>query len=356
MLGAKDYICDLVPYRPGKPLSAVAREYGVRPDKIIQLASNENPLGPSPKAVQALTNAGLHRYPDQHELTQALAAHHKINQDMLVLGNGSNDVLDLVARTFLGQGDEAVSPEHSFAVYRIATRSAGAQNIFVKRRNYQPDLSAMAKAVTPQTKVIWLDNPGNPTGAFVPYAQIRQFLQKIPKRVIVVVDEAYYEYLNPAEQANSVEWLAEHPNLILVRTFSKIYGLAGLRIGYGIAAGQVAELLNRARQPFNVNTPGLSAAVAALADQEFVRKSRRASKAGKAQLMQGFDELGLKYLPAHGNFVTVKVPSAEAVSKNLLPNGIIVRPLDSYAMPDFLRITVGTEAENAELLRVLDTA
>ncbi len=353
---ALPYICDLTSYEPGKPIDLVAREYGVAPDQIIKLASNENPLGPSLKALAALQAAvpNVHRYPEQYELLQALAQHLGMGAEFLVLGNGSNDVLDLIARTYLAPGTEAISAQYAFSIYSIVTQSVGAKNVVVPSPNFGHDLTGMLNAITPQTKVIWIANPNNPTGTFVPYGGVKQFLEKIPSEIIVVLDEAYYEYLDAADRVDSTKWLKDHPNLVLVRTFSKIYGLAGLRIGYGITSPDIAELLNRVRQPFNANSLALAAAIAALEDHDFTSLSYQTNQAGCAQLKAGFDKLGLPHLPAYGNFVTVKVPKAQEVYEALLRQAVIVRPLAANSMPDYLRVTVGTTEENTRLLSTLE--
>jgi histidinol-phosphate aminotransferase len=355
-ISAKDYISQLKPYQPGLPIEAVARKYGLHPEQIVKLASNENPLGMSPKARAALiwSLPEAHRYPDQYALTYALANKLGVDSENIVLGNGSNDVLDLVARTFLGEGDEAISSQYAFSVYPIATQSVGAANVIVPATEYGHDLSAMLLAITPSTKVIWLANPNNPTGTFIPYPRLKIFLAKVPKQIIVVLDEAYYEYLDANERANTTAWLQYHPNLVIARTFSKIYGLAGLRIGYGITSPEVAGLLSRVRQPFNANVPALAAAVAALQDEEFVERSYDGNKAGRLQLLSGLKTLGVECLPAYGNFVTCKVRDAVVVNEGLLNQGIIVRPLAGNGMPDWLRVTVGTQADNRRFLKALE--
>lgn len=351
----RPYINDLVPYHPGLPIEQVAREHKLDPVHIIKLASNENPLGMSPKAKQAIRRAlnGTHRYPEQYELLHALAAHHSLTPDHLVLGNGSNDVLDLIARTYLGPDREAISSQYAFAIYQIATVSTGATNVVVPAKAYGHDLPAMLAAITPATSIIWIANPNNPTGTFIPYTEIKSFIAQVPKHIMVVLDEAYYEYLRPEEQATTPEWLTDHPNLIITRTFSKIYGLAGLRIGYGIATPAVAELFNRVRQPFNVNNLVLAAAVAALADQTFVQQSYIANAAGRAQLVDSLMRQGFDVLPAYGNFITFRAPNALELQQSLLKQGIIIRPLAAYGMPDWLRVTIGTPAENKRFLHQL---
>lgn len=354
----QQYICDLSPYQPGMPIEQVVRERGLDPAMVVKLASNENPLGMSPKAKSALMQAipDAHRYPEQHGLIQKLADRLTIEPAMIVLGNGSNDVLDLIARTYLNDGDEAISSQYAFAIYQIATQSCGATNVVVPSKNYGHDLGAMLRAVTPKTRVIWIANPNNPTGTFIPYGEIKEFLDQVPKGVIVVLDEAYYEYLSPEDRVDSLRWLADYPNLIITRTFSKIYGLAGLRIGYGGMSTEIASLLNRVRQPFNVNVLALAAATAALDDTGFIAESARVNTAGRIELLEGLTKLDCECLPAYGNFVTFQVKDAAKVNEALLNQGVIVRPLGGYGMPDWLRVTIGTAAENERFLQALSTA
>jgi histidinol-phosphate aminotransferase len=351
-----DYVCDLNTYQPGLPIELVARQHGLRPEQIIKLASNENPLGPSPKARAALSKAtpDLHRYPDQYDLVQALAKKHKVNPECLVLGNGSNDVLDLVARTFLNAKREAISAQYGFVVFSIATQSTGAKNVIVPAKDYGLDLEAIAAAITPRTHVIWIANPNNPIGGFVPYDNLKRFLAKVPKRIVVVVDEAYYEYLEPKDQADATSWLTDYPNLVLTRTFSKIYGLAGLRVGYAITSPKIAGLLNGVRLPFNVSNLAIAAATAALDDDEFVQASYSLNLQGRRQLFTGLARLGLECPPAYGNFVTTRVKNAAKIYQKLLSQGIIVRPLSRYDLPDWLRITIGLPSENSRFLRTLE--
>ena len=357
MSSPKNYICDLTPYEPGKPIELVARQYGIPPDKIIKLASNENPLGPSPGVLEVLKTAvtEAHRYPEQYELLQALSRHLGVDTNALLLGNGSNDVIDLVARTFLGQGDEAISSQYAFAIFQIATQSTGAKNVVAPAKNYGHDLDAMHAVITPKTKVIWIANPNNPTGTFISYNAIKEFLQEVPNHIVVVLDEAYFEYLDPTDQVNAITWLTEHPNLILMRTFSKIYGLAGLRVGYGITSPEIAELLNRVRHPFNVNSLAIHAAAAALLDHDFVIKSFEQNKKGRDQLLQNLQQLHIDCLPAYGNFVTIQLEQVDKINNALLEQGIIVRPLAAYDLPDYLRVTVGTEDENTHFLSALSS-
>jgi histidinol-phosphate aminotransferase len=355
---ARAYIVNLQPYQPGLPIAAVARAHSLDPAGIVKLASNENPLGMGPYAKAALQGAlgELHRYPEQYDLTQAVATHTGVQPAQVVLGNGSNDVLDLIARTFLGEKTEAVSSQYAFAIYQIATQSAGAANTIVPAKHYAHDLQAMQRAITPQTKVVWIANPNNPTGTFEPYSAVKQFIESVPPEVVIVLDEAYYEYLPDEDRLNTVAWLAEHQNLILVRTFSKVHGLAGLRVGYGLASAQIAELMNRVRHPFNVNVAAIAAATAALGDTGFIKQSIETANAGRRQLLKGLKDLDMECLPAYGNFITFtpgNAAQAAGANEYLLKQGVIVRPLQGYGMPEYLRVTIGLEAENGRFLSVL---
>ena len=268
------YVRAISPYLPGKPITQLAREMGLPVERIVKLASNENPLGMSPKAKVALEKAlgSLERYPDDFGLKSALANHSGLGMERIVLGNGSNDVLDMIARVFLAPGRSTVFSQHAFAVYPIASLSAGAELIAVPAKDFGHDLDAMRAAVRPDTRLIWIANPNNPTGTFIPYPQLKAFMQSVPADVVVVLDEAYNEYLPREVRADSKEWLAEFPNLIITRTFSKIYGLAGLRIGYALTSAGIVDLMNRVRQPFNCNNLALAAATAALDDREFLSR------------------------------------------------------------------------------------
>ncbi len=344
------------PYLPGKPITALAREMGLPVADIVKLASNENPLGMSPKARSAMQAelSGLARYPDQYELLQAIATQHGLDMAQVVLGNGSNDLLDCAARVFLAPGRSAVFSRHAFAVYPLATQAAGAECIEVAARDYGHDLSAMLAAIRPDTRVVWIANPNNPTGTFVPYAELRAFLRAVPGHVVVVLDEAYNEYLPLASRENTVPWLTEFRNLLITRTFSKVYGLAGLRIGYGLGAPALIDLINRVRQPFNVNNLALAAAIGALDDHQFVAESFELNQRGIEQIVAGLKRLGLGHIPAHGNFVTFAVANAATVNQSLLKQGVIVRPLANYGMANHLRVTVGLEHENARFLTALE--
>jgi histidinol-phosphate aminotransferase len=363
---APQYVRAIAPYQPGKPISELAREMGFEEPSIVKLASNENPLGLSPKARAAIEAAvpELGRYPDGNgfELKTALAARYRVPTAGIVLGNGSNDVLEMVAAAFLGPGRAAVYAAHAFAVYPLATQARGARGIVVPAKRYGHDLPGMAKAIDAETRVVFVANPNNPTGTLLAPEEIEAFLRAVPPHVAVVIDEAYNEYLPGAKRYDSVAWLGRHRNLILTRTFSKAYGLAGLRVGFALCDGKIADLLNRVRQPFNVNNLALVAAAAALGDDEFVRRSHELNLAGMAALTAGFERLGLAWIPSYGNFVSVEIPRAGSdpragtVFQQLLRQGVIVRPVAGYGMPDHLRVTVGLAAENERFLAALATA
>ena len=355
---ALPYVRAISAYQPGKPITELAREMGIPVESIVKLASNENPLGMSPKARRAVESAigGIERYPDQFDLIKAVAERCGVAQGQVILGNGSNDVLDLVARVFLAPGRSAVFAQHAFAVYPLATISTGAELISTPAKNYGHDLDAMRAAIRPDTRIIWIANPNNPTGNFVPYPEIRAFLEAVPKDVVVVLDEAYNEYLPPEDRVDVAGWIKDFPNLVVCRTMSKIYGLAGLRIGYALASAEVADLMNRVRQPFNVNNLALAGALAALDDDEFLQASYELNRRGMAQIVAGLDKLGLEVIKPHGNFVTFKVGDGAGVNQRLLKQGVIVRPIGGYGLPEWLRVTIGTEPENARFLEALEKA
>ncbi len=355
---APAHVRALAPYEPGKPISELAREMGMREETIVKLASNENPLGFGPRTRAAIEAAlsDLARYPDGngHELKTALARRHGVDTNTIVLGNGSNDVLELVSLAFLGPGRSAVYSQHCFAVYPLATQARGARGIQVPAKHYGHDLAAMTAAIEDDTAVVWIANPNNPTGTLAPPAELEAFVRRVPERVIVVVDEAYHEYLPPELRAETVKWLRRHPNLVVTRTFSKAYGLAGLRVGYALAHPSVADLMNRVRQPFNVNRVALAAAVAALDDMEFVARSYAENLQGMRQLEEGARRLGLDWIPSYGNFLAIRVGRAHEVYRRLLRRGVIVRPVGGpYGLPEHLRVTVGTARENEKFLAAL---
>lgn len=357
---APEYIRRISPYVPGKPTSELARELGLDEARIVKLASNENPLGMSPKARAAMSEAleSLALYPDGNgfDLKQALSRKLGLGSESFVLGNGSNDVLELVARAFLSPGSSAIYAQHAFAVYPLAIQSSGARAIEVPARFFGHDLAAMADAIAADTRIVFIANPNNPTGTFLPGKVIEDFLSQVPSDVLVVLDEAYNEYLPPELRYDSVSWLERFPNLIITRTFSKIYGLAGLRVGYAVANPAVADLMNRVRQPFNVNSLALAAAEGALADDEFLRRSFEINRVGMAQIIKGLDALNLQHIPSVGNFLTFRVGDGAGVNKRLLQHGVIVRPIGNYGMPEWLRVSIGLESENTRFLEALAMA
>jgi len=357
---APSYIRSIAPYQPGKPISELAREMGLDEADIVKLASNENPLGVSPLARRAIENvlSGLARYPDGNgfELKQALSRRFGVRQEQIVLGNGSNDVLELAARAFLTGATSAIYSQHAFAVYPLAVQAVGARGIEVPASNFGHDLDAMLRAITSDTRLVFVANPNNPTGTFVRAAKLEAFIDAVPAHVLVVLDEAYTEYLEPELRADSMGWLKKYPNLLLTRTFSKVYGLAGLRVGYALGAPGIADLMNRVRQPFNVNSISLAAAAAALDDEDFVRRSFELNRAGMQQLVRGFERAGVEYIPSFGNFVSFRIRDANGVYLKLLRSGVIVRPIASYGMTDYLRVSVGLETENSRFLDSLNRA
>jgi histidinol-phosphate aminotransferase len=360
------YIRSLAPYVGGKPIEEVAREFGLDPARIVKLASNENPLGIPESAQRAIlkTMGDLARYPDGNgfELKTALAAQYDVPLDWITLGNGSNDILELAAQAFLqtdgGASSSVVYSQYAFVVYELAGTAYGARLLPVPAaKGYGHDLAAMAAAIEDDTRLVFIANPNNPTGTFAPPYEIEAFLKSAPARVVVVLDEAYNEYLEPEIRFDSTEWVRRFPNLLVVRTFSKAYGLAGLRIGYSLAQPPITDVLNRIRRPFNVNSLALSAATAALADLEFLGRSYQVNRAGVAQLSKAFDDLGLEQVPSFANFVLVKVgedrDAGPRVYVELLKRGIIVRPVANYGLLQWLRISVGTAEENAALISAL---
>jgi histidinol-phosphate aminotransferase len=356
-----DYVRAIAPYQGGKPIAEVAREFGLDESVIIKLASNENPLGMPPSAQAAMQKAvaDIGRYPDSNgfDLKAAVTAKHNVPAEWITLGNGSNDILELAAHAFVQPGQSVVFSEYAFLVYALATQAAGAHAIVVPSQDYGHDLDAMAAAITDDTRLIYIANPNNPTGTFVTGEALESFLQKVPAQVVVVLDEAYTDYLPESMRYDAIQWVAKFPNLVVSRTLSKAYGLAGLRIGYAIAQAGVTDLLNRIRQPFNVNSLAMAAAVAALADTGFLNRSAQVNADGYGQLTLGFDTLGLFYLPSFGNFVMVKVGDDDGagarVNLALLKKGIIVRPLANYGLSQWLRITIGLPEENAAFLSAL---
>lgn len=353
----------LTPYQPGKPESELKREYGL--DSVVKLASNENPLGPSPKALEAVYAClpELARYPDGNgfELKQALSARLAVDAARITLGNGSNDVLELLARAFLTPAHNAVMSAHAFAVYPLATLAVGAKLKTApalaadSAMPYGHDLAAMRALVDDDTRLVFIANPNNPTGTWLAPAELEAFIASLPAQVLCVLDEAYGEYMSPGQLPDSVGWLERYPNLVITRTFSKAYGLAGLRVGYALAHAQVTDLLNRVRQPFNVNLPALTAAAAALGDTAYLAEAVALNRSGLQQWQDGLTALGLGWLPSAGNFLCVdlKGRSGRELFQRLLPKGVILRPVDNYGLPGHIRVTLGTERENAIALAAL---
>ena len=354
---APSYIQAIAPYQGGKPISELAREMGLDESQIVKLASNENPLGMSPKAELAIQDAlyDIARYPDGNSfiLRDAVSQKFGIAHNQIVFGNGSNDILELSARAFLTPGCEVVYSQHAFAVYALVTQATGAKGVVVPANNFAHDLPAMLNAITDKTKMVFVANPNNPTGTFIEQDALLAFLNAVPKHVIVVLDEAYDEYLPITKKSACEKWLSQFENVIISRTFSKAYGLAGLRIGFGMGHSEVIDMLNRVRQPFNVNSIAQAAAVASLADDDFVARSYAANQAGMAQLKLGVEMLGIEYIPSFANFICIKVGNAMHYNQELLKNGVIVRPVGNYEMPEYLRVSIGLFSENARFLEVL---
>jgi histidinol-phosphate aminotransferase len=353
---ARPQVLGLIPYSPGKPMEEVERELGL--DSVLKLASNENPLGPSPMALQAIREAlpGLHRYPDGgcHALRQGLSRRLGVKPEELCFGNGSNELLELVTRAFLGAGDEAVMGHPAFVVYRSVCQAVGCEIREVPLKDFTLDLRGMLQAVTARTKLVFLGNPNNPTGTCVSPTDLDDFLRELPRDVILVVDEAYREYVPRYLQPDLLRPLREGRYLLTLRTFSKAYGLAGIRVGYGIAPIEMVDILNRVRQPFNVNSLAQRAALAALEDTAHLEETLRITEAGRRSLQSRLGELGLSYVPSVANFILVDVGAeGKVVAKALLHRGVIVRSMEGYDLPTYVRVTVGTPQENIRALQVL---
>ena len=349
-------VAGLQPYHPGKPIEELQRELGL--DEIIKLASNENPLGPSQKVLAAIAaTKDLSRYPDGNgfNLKKALAEKHDIETDRITLGNGSNDILEMLARAFVNTEHQVIYSQHSFAVYPIVTQAVGAEHVVVPAYKWGHDLPAMLAAVTDKTRLMFIANPNNPTGTWIRRESLRHLLENIPEHVIVLVDEAYFEYAASEEDyPDSSLCLDDFSNLIVTRTFSKAYGLAGLRVGYGLSNPAVANLLNRVRQPFNNNSLALVAAETALQDEKYIERSVSVNQSGMQSLIKAFDKLGLEFIPSKGNFICVdfKQPT-DGLYQSLLKAGVIVRPVANYGMPNHLRVSIGTEPENLRFINEL---
>jgi histidinol-phosphate aminotransferase len=351
---ALECVTKLHPYVPGKPIEELQREYGLT--DIVKLASNENPLGPSPTVLKAMNEASkdVTRYPDGNGFTlkTALAEKYQLDTNQITLGNGSNDVLEMIARAFASPQDEILFSQYAFAVYPLVTQAVGAKAVIAPATDYGHDLEVMLDMMTDKTKLVFIANPNNPTGTYIANKDLKTFIAKVLTTTLVVIDEAYVEY---GEQADdSIEWLKKYSNVIITRTFSKAYGLAGLRVGYALSHPEVADLLNRIRQPFNVNSLSLAAATVAVNDNDYLVKTKKANDAGMAQLLAGFDILGLKAIPSKGNFITVDVEQkGDDVFGALLRLGVIVRPVTNYGLPNHIRVSIGLENENQRFLTAL---
>ena len=361
VLSAPTHIAAIAPYQAGKPIEELAREFGLDASKIVKLASNENPLGMPESAKQALSAAvaNLGRYPDPagFDLKKAISQRFGVDQSWLTLGNGSNDILELVASALIEPGSAVVYSQFAFVVYRLATQARGAKHVVVPAKDHGHDLPAMLEAITPETKIVYVANPNNPTGTYLSIEAIETFLAGVAARhgtrVTVVLDEAYNEFLEPALRVDGVALVKRYPNLIVSRSFSKAYGLAGLRVGFAMAQPVLTDLLNRVRQPFNVNSLAQAAAIAALNDKEFLTKSFAVNRDGKEQLQKAFETLGLQFVPSYANFVLVKVGDAARINLELLKRGVIVRPVAGDGLPEWLRVSIGLPHENQTLIDAL---
>ncbi len=346
---------DIIFYEPGKPVDELERELGIA--SAVKLASNENPLGPSPKALEALQDAFLevNRYPDGsgYHLRGALAEFHGLSQGHFILGNGTNEVLEIIAHAFLEPGDEAIISESAFIVFQIVAQLVDARRVLVPLKDYTHDLKAMRERVSPRTKLLFVANPNNPTGTVVGGGPLRELLESLPKSVIVVVDEAYCHYVARADYPNAAAWVRDYPNLLALRTFSKAYGLAGLRVGYGVGNPELVDCLNRVREPFNVNSLALAAARAALSDEGHVRKSVEVNSRGRDYLYRELERLGVPYVSSEANFLLVEVGDGADCYRELLREGVIIRPLGGYGLPRHVRVTVGLPKENERFIEAL---
>ena len=350
-----EYIRTLIPYEPGKPIEEVEREYGIA--HSTKLASNENPLGPSPKAVAAIRAklGELNLYPDGdcYYLKNGLAKKIGVAPEQLIFGNGSNEIIELAVRAFMRPGDQAVMARQAFVVYQLIVQAVGGRSVQVPLRDYTHDLGAIAAAVTAETKIVFLANPNNPTGTIYRRPEWEEFIAKLPKDVLLIVDEAYFEYVQDAGYPDSLKYQSEDRPMLTLRTFSKLYGLAGLRVGYGIGPREVISMMQRVRQPFNVNAPAQWAALAALDDSDHVQRSLALNREGLEFLGGEFKKLGLEFVPSHGNFILVRVGKGQEVFKQLLGQGVIVRPMGGYQFPEHVRVTVGTMDENRKFIGAL---
>jgi histidinol-phosphate aminotransferase len=350
-----EYIRTLIPYEPGKPIEEVEREYGIA--NSVKLASNENPLGPSPKALAAIREKldQLHLYPDGDcfYLKRGMAQKIRVEPEKLIFGNGSNEIIELAVRTFMRPGDEAVMAEQAFVVYPLIVQAVGGKKKAVPLRNFTHDLAAIADAITPQTRVVFLANPNNPTGTIYRRDEWERFLGKVSSNLLLIVDEAYFEYVQDPAYPDSLRYHAEDRAILTLRTFSKLYGLAGLRIGYGVGPKKLIDMMQRVRQPFNVNAAAQWAALAALEDVDHVKRSLEVNRRGMEYLQAEFTRLGLEFVPSDANFILVRVGKGQEVFKQLLSQGVIVRPMAGYQFPEHVRVTIGRMDENRQFIDAL---
>ena len=354
---ANRFVCDLVAYEPGKPIDETARELGLDPSQIIKVASNENPLGPSPLAKIAMHEAleDAHIYPDGggYRLRGAIAKSFDMELSNVVLGNGSNEIIELLCHTFLNPEAELIAAKHAFVVYKLMATLFGAKYVEVPDPGFIHDLDAMADAINENTRLVFIANPNNPTGTMVDQAAIDRFMARVPEHVIVVFDEAYFEF--PDSPPDTLRYVREGRNVCVLRTFSKIHGLAALRVGYGLASKNVAELLQKARQPFNVNSIAQAGALAALADVEHIEKTRAVNRVGMDFYEKELIQRGLEFVPSYANFLLVKTGEGDRVFRDMLKQGVIIRAMSSYKLPDWVRISIGTEQQNHRCLAVMDS-
>jgi histidinol-phosphate aminotransferase len=354
---ANRFVCDLIAYEPGKPIDETARELGLDPADIVKVASNENPLGPSPLAKEAMRKAldESHIYPDGGgwKLRSAIAKKFDLDISNVVLGNGSNEIIEILCHSFLNPKAELIAAEHAFVVYKLMATLFGAKYVEVPDPEFVHDLEAMADAITPETRLLFIANPNNPTGTMVGQEALDRFMARVPEHVVVAFDEAYHEFLDDAPDV--IKYIREGRNVCVLRTCSKIHGLAALRIGYGLAPKHLAEVLQKARQPFNTNAIAQAGALAALEDADHVTKTKAINKEGLAFYEAAFRERGLEFVPSVANFILVKVGEGDRVFRDMLKQGVIIRAMSGYKLPDWVRISIGTPAQNRRCLEVLDS-
>lgn len=355
MIKPRENIMKIQPYEPGRPIDDVKRELGLR--SVIKLASNENPIGPSPKAVRAVKQSlgEIHRYPDggSYYLLETLAGHLNLSKKQIIFGNGSNEIIELASRAYLGEGDKVLLAEPSFLVYKLVAQAVGAKQVTVPLKDFRYDLEAMARKVSRRIRIVYIANPDNPTGSYVTAKELDWFLKKVSSDTLVILDEAYWEFVDAGDFPKSFRHL-NRGNVLILRTFSKAYGLAGLRIGYGVASPAVIDALHRTRQPFNVNSVAQTAAAAALKDKTYLKKTQTVVRKGKEFWYRELDRMGLEYVPTQTNFILVNVrQSGAALFQRLLKKGIIIRDMKAYGLEQFVRITIGSEEENRRCLRAL---